>query len=67
MEILKGEASRTGGLVTVETLNAEHGWTFPDRWCYDQQAAELIWEISLRIFSGGCSNIDRFPMHSSRG
>ena len=50
VEVLEAEASKTGGLVTVETLNAEHGWSFQDRWCYDQQAAEWIWEKSLRMF-----------------
>ncbi|RKF36705.1 dienelactone hydrolase family protein [Paraburkholderia fungorum] len=48
--ILSAEAAKTNGLVTVETLDALHGWSFPERWCFDRKASDWIWEKSLNMF-----------------
>jgi carboxymethylenebutenolidase len=39
--------------VPVETENflAAHGWTFPERWCYDPVAAEQVWTKVMRLFA----------------
>lgn len=43
-------AARTNGRVTVEHVDAHHGWTFPTRWCHDHRAAERVWECALARF-----------------
>lgn len=49
-DMLEELASHSGGKVTVERLQAHHGWTFPERWCYDKAASERVWEKSLAMF-----------------
>ena len=34
----------------AEHYDAEHGWTFTDRHCFDKQAAERVWENAFHIF-----------------
>lgn len=43
-------AAQTAGRVTVEYLDAAHGWSFPDRWCFDRAASERVWEQALTMF-----------------
>jgi carboxymethylenebutenolidase len=47
--LIEGIAARTGGRATCERYAALHGWTFPDRWCFDRRAADLVWERVLRM------------------
>lgn len=48
--VLEQLAARSGDRVTVERLDAHHGWTFPERWCYDKAASERVWEKALAMF-----------------
>ncbi|MFL9887343.1 dienelactone hydrolase family protein [Paraburkholderia agricolaris] len=48
--MMSAEAAKTNGQVTVETLDALHGWSFPARWCFDRRASDWIWEKSLTMF-----------------
>lgn len=48
--IIEQLAARTAGRVTVEHLDAAHGWSFPDRWCFDRSASERVWEQALAMF-----------------
>ena len=43
-------AARSAGRVTVEHFAAAHGWSFPDRWCFDRTASERVWEQALAMF-----------------
>ena len=43
-------AARSAGRVTVEHHDAAHGWSFPDRWCFDRAASERVWEQALAMF-----------------
>lgn len=43
-------AGGTAGRVSVEHINAAHGWSFPDRWCFDRGASERVWERALTMF-----------------
>lgn len=49
-KLIEQLAARTAGRVTVEHLDAEHGWSFPDRWCFDRSASERVWERALALF-----------------
>ena len=35
----------------TEHFAAAHGWTFPQRWCYDHQAAEAVWDQVTTLFA----------------
>jgi len=43
-------AARSAGRVTVEHHDAAHGWSFPDRWCFNRAASERVWEQALAMF-----------------
>lgn len=47
-EIVKAALASTGHPHRVEFHAALHGFTFPQRYCYDQPAAEQVW---FRLFS----------------
>jgi carboxymethylenebutenolidase len=49
-EIIKAEAQRKPN-VTWQKMAAPHGWSFRDRYCYDEAAAEAIWDLSLNMFA----------------
>ena len=42
-------AAQTAGRVTVEHHEAAHGWSFPDRWCFNRAASERVWERTLAM------------------
>jgi carboxymethylenebutenolidase len=43
-KVLIEDAARSAGApVETEHFAAAHGWTFPERWCYDRVAAERAW------------------------
>lgn len=48
--ILASEARANAALVTVECMDALHGWTFPQRWCFNRVAADRVWATSLSMF-----------------
>jgi len=37
--------------VEIEHFAAAHGWTFPERWCYDPIAAERVWAKVMGLFA----------------
>ncbi|WP_421726085.1 dienelactone hydrolase family protein [Bauldia sp.] len=41
-EILQATAAESAARVTLETVDAHHGWSFPARWSYDPAAAARI-------------------------
>jgi carboxymethylenebutenolidase len=41
----------SGVRAEVEHYAAAHGWTFPERYCYDPAAAERAWEKVLALFA----------------
>ena len=48
--LLEEEARGNAALVTVERVDALHGWSFPQRWCFDRDAANHVWDTSLSMF-----------------
>lgn len=42
-------AAGTAGRVTCTRHAAHHGWSFPERWCFDRSAADLVWTRVLRL------------------
>ena len=49
-KLLTELAAASAGMVSVETLDAHHGWSFPERWCFDRCASERVWEQALTMF-----------------
>lgn len=46
------EAMRHGGANgTVQHFDAEHGWSFPDRHCFDEKASERVWQVAEQLFA----------------
>lgn len=48
--LLEDIARRRADTVTVERVDAHHGWSFPERWCFDRPASERVWEVALSMF-----------------
>jgi carboxymethylenebutenolidase len=48
--VLETEAARAGPRVTVERIDALHGWTFPERYCHDERQAEPSFAKVLDLF-----------------
>ena len=48
--VIERAAAAANGLVTIEHIDALHGWSFPDRWCFDVRASERVWETALAMF-----------------
>lgn len=48
--LLERMAAEAGAHVVTERVNALHGWTFPERWCYDHEAAEHALAATQRLF-----------------
>lgn len=45
------EAARNANAhIETEHFKAAHGWTFPERWCYDRAAAERVWSKVIAMF-----------------
>ena len=49
-KLLADLAAATAGKVSVEYIDAHHGWSFPERWCFDRRASERVWEKALAMF-----------------
>ena len=49
-ELLAQLAAASAGRVSVEYHEAHHGWSFPERWCFDRHASERVWERALAMF-----------------
>jgi carboxymethylenebutenolidase len=49
-EIIADECARWGVAHPLETYPAEHGFTFPERYCYDKPSAERAWERVFALF-----------------
>jgi carboxymethylenebutenolidase len=49
-QLLEHAAAAAGPHIRCERLDAHHGWSFPERWCFDRKASDLVWERTLRIF-----------------
>ncbi len=43
---LRAAMAAAGVAGTAKDYDAEHGWSFPDRHCYDEGAAEDVWRIA---------------------
>jgi carboxymethylenebutenolidase len=49
--LLEAKAAEAGPKVRIERIDALHGWTFPERWCHDPQAAERSFRTVLALFA----------------
>jgi carboxymethylenebutenolidase len=49
--IIEQTIASSGVRATAEHFAAEHGWTFPTRYCYDNQAAEIAWRRVTQLFA----------------
>jgi carboxymethylenebutenolidase len=49
--LLEQEAAAAGPRVAIERINALHGWTFPERYCFDPVAAERSVTRVLALFA----------------
>jgi carboxymethylenebutenolidase len=49
-KIIADECSRWGVAHRLETYPAQHGFTFPERYCYDKLSAERAWERLFALF-----------------
>ncbi len=48
--LIRREAAASGPHVTCELYQAAHGWSFPERWRYDREASEAIWQRAIDMF-----------------
>ena len=49
-DMITREAENAGSHVISKTLDAYHGWSFPNRWAFDETASEFIWSRALELF-----------------
>ena len=49
-KLVETTAAASGHHIKCEKLNALHGWSFPDRWCFDRVASNRVWEYALDMF-----------------
>lgn len=47
--IIERTIEASGVRASAEHFSASHGWTFPERWCYDRSAAEKVWGRVLSL------------------
>ena len=48
---LQGLFERSGAMGEVEIYpHVHHGFAFPQRWCFDRQAAERHWERLIALY-----------------
>ena len=52
-DILRQEAADATARVTLEILNAHHGWSFPTRWSYDPAAAAHVHKLACAMMMAG--------------
>ena len=51
VEELRGHFERSGAKGEIELYpGVHHGFAFPQRWCYDQSAAERHWERLIALY-----------------
>lgn len=48
--LLEAEAAKAGPRVAIERIEAAHGWTFPERWCFHPAEAERSFRTVLALF-----------------
>ncbi|MGI9425843.1 MAG: dienelactone hydrolase family protein, partial [Hyphomicrobiaceae bacterium] len=51
-KMITREAERAGPHIVSRTLDAYHGWSFPDRWSFDETASEHVWKQAIQLFRG---------------
>jgi carboxymethylenebutenolidase len=56
-----------GGVGLAERYPAQHGWTFPTRWCHDRGSAELAHRRMLTLFDTAVAGGLASPSHSASG
>ena len=49
-QILEAMVAEAGPRATIERYDALHGWTFPERWCHDAEAAERAFRATQALF-----------------
>ncbi|WP_170985085.1 dienelactone hydrolase family protein [Roseomonas sp. AR75] len=54
--LLEAEAQAAGPRVTIERVDALHGWTFPERYCYDAAAARRGFAHVRGLFGGAIAS-----------
>ena len=51
VETLRGLFAQAGTAGEIELYpGVHHGFAFPQRWCYDKQAAERHWERRFALY-----------------
>ncbi|WID95122.1 dienelactone hydrolase family protein [Bosea vestrisii] len=48
--VIEGTIAAYGANAVTEHFAAHHGWTFPERWCFDAGAAKRAWEQTIAMF-----------------
>lgn len=48
--LIEDAARKANAPIETEHFMAAHGWTFPERWCYDRAAAERAWSKVIAMF-----------------
>ncbi len=51
-DVLRKTADKATANVTLEVLDAHHGWSFPGRWSYDPTAASHIHRLACDMITG---------------
>ena len=63
-DLLRKALATPGVCGRAVDFDAEHGWSFPDRHCFDEKASEAVWSAAEQMFKRRLSTTD--PLSADR-